>query len=48
VVMFHHDPDHDDVFLESIEASVQVAYPNSLLAREGMTISVPLKVGVAS
>jgi phosphoribosyl 1,2-cyclic phosphodiesterase len=48
VVMFHHDPDHDDLFLESIEATVQQVYPNSLLAREGMILSVPMKVGVLS
>jgi phosphoribosyl 1,2-cyclic phosphodiesterase len=48
VVMFHHDPDHSDTFLASIEAAVQEVYPNSLLAKEGMTLSVPIKVSVAS
>lgn len=40
VVMFHHDPAHDDNFLDDVEAEVQSVFPNGLLAREGMTITV--------
>ncbi len=39
-VMFHHDPNHDDDCLDAIEAQVQTAFPNSLLAREGMILPV--------
>jgi phosphoribosyl 1,2-cyclic phosphodiesterase len=36
IIMFHHDPGHEDDFLEQIEAEVQANYPNVQLAREGM------------
>ncbi|WP_431632144.1 MBL fold metallo-hydrolase [Alkalinema pantanalense] len=39
-VMFHHDPDHDDEFLDRIEAQVKAVAPNSCLAREGLVVSV--------
>jgi phosphoribosyl 1,2-cyclic phosphodiesterase len=39
-VMFHHDPNHDDDFLDDVEAQVQTAFPNSILAREGMILPV--------
>ena len=40
LVMSHHDPDHDDYFLDQIEMQVQNAFPNGLLAREGMAIQL--------
>ena len=40
LIMSHHDPDHDDYFLDQIETQVQNAFPNGLLAREGMTIQL--------
>ena len=36
----HHDPDHDDEFLERIEKLCQEGFPNAVLAREGMEISI--------
>jgi phosphoribosyl 1,2-cyclic phosphodiesterase len=39
-VMFHHDPDHDDEFLEQVEAEVREVCPESCLAREGMIVPV--------
>jgi len=39
-VMFHHDPNHSDDFLDSVEAQVRSVFPNSLLAREGMILPV--------
>lgn len=39
-VMFHHDPNHNDDFLDQVEASVQSVFPNALLAREGMILPV--------
>lgn len=38
VVLFHHDPEHEDEFLEQVEKDIQEQFPNVLLAREGMTI----------
>jgi len=40
IVMFHHDPSHDDNFLDGVEAEVQAAFANGCLAREGMSIPV--------
>lgn len=38
IVMFHHDPAHEDDFLDRIEAEVQEVYPQVQLAREGMVL----------
>ncbi len=40
LAMTHHDPDHDDEFLERIEKLCQERFPNAVLAREGMEISI--------
>lgn len=40
LVITHHDPDHDDAFLDIIEEKCKAAFTNSLLAREGMELSV--------
>ncbi|WP_068516228.1 MBL fold metallo-hydrolase [Leptolyngbya sp. O-77] len=40
VIMFHHDPAHEDDFLDTIEQDVQSRYPNVKLAREGMVLDV--------
>ncbi|MBW4521446.1 MAG: MBL fold metallo-hydrolase [Scytolyngbya sp. HA4215-MV1] len=39
-VMFHHDPNHSDDFLDQVEAEVQSICPNAILAREGMILPV--------
>ncbi|HIK14545.1 MAG TPA: MBL fold metallo-hydrolase [Leptolyngbyaceae cyanobacterium M33_DOE_097] len=39
-VIFHHDPNHSDDFLDDVEAQVQSVFPNSILAREGMILPV--------
>jgi phosphoribosyl 1,2-cyclic phosphodiesterase len=40
MVMFHHDPAHDDNFLDQIETEVQSSFPNVQLAREGMVLQI--------
>jgi phosphoribosyl 1,2-cyclic phosphodiesterase len=45
VVMFHHDPEHDDDCLDRIEAEVQAQHSQSMLAKERMVLS--LKPAVA-
>lgn len=40
VVIFHHDPSHDDDFLDQIESEIQTRFPNVKLAREGMTLPI--------
>ncbi|PSB34316.1 MBL fold metallo-hydrolase [Stenomitos frigidus] len=39
-VIFHHDPNHCDDFLDKVEADVRSVFPNSVLAREGMILPV--------
>jgi len=40
LALTHHDPDHDDEFLQRIEKLCQERFPNTVLAREGMEIEV--------
>ena len=37
-VVFHHDPDHDDAFMDEIAALVEQRRPGSVVAREGMVL----------
>jgi phosphoribosyl 1,2-cyclic phosphodiesterase len=38
LVLFHHDPAHDDVTMARIEAEAAAARPGTIAAREGMTL----------
>jgi len=40
LVLFHHDPDHDDDAIDRIEAEAQQAFSDAVAAREGMTITI--------
>lgn len=40
IVLFHHDPAHDDDFLDQVEGEVQSCFPNVQLAREGTVLHV--------
>ncbi len=40
LVAFHHDPEHDDATLDRIAAKIERASPGSLVAREGLEISL--------
>ena len=40
LAMTHHDPDHDDDFLQRIEKLCQERFPEALLARQGMEIAI--------
>lgn len=40
LVIFHHDPLHSDDFLDQIGEDVAAAFPNSLMAREGLVIQL--------
>ena len=37
-VVFHHDPDHDDTFMDRVASEVEAELPGSIVAREGMTL----------
>ena len=40
LAIFHHDPDHTDDIMAKIEAEAVQTWPNAIVAREGMTISI--------
>jgi phosphoribosyl 1,2-cyclic phosphodiesterase len=40
VVMYQHDPSHDDDFLDAIETQVQAHFPSGMVAREGMILTL--------
>jgi phosphoribosyl 1,2-cyclic phosphodiesterase len=40
LVLFHHDPDHDDETVRQIEARAKEAFPNAIAAYEGLSLEV--------
>lgn len=40
LMLFHHDPTHDDEMLERLEQQAQGTFPQTVLAREGMKIEL--------
>jgi phosphoribosyl 1,2-cyclic phosphodiesterase len=38
LVIFHHDPNHDDAFMDKVAAEAERMRPGTLVAREGMTL----------
>jgi phosphoribosyl 1,2-cyclic phosphodiesterase len=38
LVIFHHDPSHDDPFMDQIAAEAEAARPGTIVAREGMIL----------
>jgi len=47
LVLFHHNPDHGDSILESIEQDAKKLFENTTSAREGMEIFIPEEVSEA-
>jgi len=41
LVIFHHDPLHDDDFLDLVGEQAAQVFPSTIMAREGMTIQIP-------
>ncbi len=39
-VIFHHDPNHNDEFLDRVSAELHAVYPDGIIAREGMVLSL--------
>jgi phosphoribosyl 1,2-cyclic phosphodiesterase len=37
-VIFHHDPSHDDLFMDEIAAAAEAMRPGTVVAREGMLL----------
>lgn len=40
LAVFHHDPIHNDDFLDNLAIEVKEAYPNSVMAKEGLIVDV--------
>ena len=40
LVVFHHDPSHDDDFMDQMAKDVELARPGTVIAREGETIEI--------
>lgn len=40
LVVFHHDPEHDDDALDRIAREVEAALPGSIMARDGLTLDL--------
>jgi len=40
LVLFHHDPDHDDAFVRGIEARARREFPDAVAAYEGLVINL--------
>lgn len=40
LVLFHHNPCHDDPYLDELEQRIQEAFPAAMLAKEGMVIDL--------
>lgn len=40
LVLFHHDPDHDDAFMDRVAAAADRARPGTVVAREGLILPV--------
>jgi phosphoribosyl 1,2-cyclic phosphodiesterase len=44
LVIFHHDPAHDDEFLDRVGKEAAVQFPGALMARETMQLQVPISM----
>ncbi len=40
LMIFHHDPDHDDVVMEQIESDARLMWSKAMVARENMTYAI--------
>jgi len=38
LVIFHHDPDHDDAFMDRVAAEAAAARPGTIVAKEGLVL----------
>jgi hypothetical protein len=38
--IFRHDPDHEDMFVERLEADARLMWPGAIVARENMRINL--------
>ena len=43
LVIFHHDPLHNDDYLDEVGRLAQEKFAGAVMAREGMYISIPIR-----
>jgi phosphoribosyl 1,2-cyclic phosphodiesterase len=41
LVLFHHEPDHDDAMIDSLLAQARAKFPRTIAAAEGMVLEIP-------
>lgn len=44
LVIFHHDPAHNDDFLDSVGEQASEKFPGAIMAREGLVLQIPTSV----
>jgi phosphoribosyl 1,2-cyclic phosphodiesterase len=44
LVLYHHDPTHDDWQIARIEAATRARFPNTVAAREGLTLTLDPRI----
>jgi phosphoribosyl 1,2-cyclic phosphodiesterase len=47
LVIFHHDPAHDDEFLDRVGEEAAKKFPRAIMAREGMVLPVTMSVSLS-
>jgi phosphoribosyl 1,2-cyclic phosphodiesterase len=40
LAIFHHEPDHDDAFMDGLEAEAKEKWPGAFVARDGMQVEM--------
>ncbi len=48
LVIYHHDPSHDDEFLDSVGKQAAVEFPGAVMAREGIVLQVPISASLSA
>lgn len=46
LVIYHHDPAHNDDFLDCVGAEAAMQFPGAIMAREGLALSVPISIPI--
>jgi ribonuclease Z len=47
LVIYHHDPAHDDDFLDCVGKQAVAKFPEAFMAREGLILSIPVSVSLS-
>lgn len=47
LVIYHHDPAHDDDFLDRVGKEAAAKFPGAIMAREGLVLQIPTSVALS-